>query len=58
MINTMGSGLPVNLNYSPASQFSVSNLPTYRPNLVGDPLAPGGQRNIDNYFNLANVAIP
>jgi hypothetical protein len=25
---------------------------------VGDPLAPEGQRNIDNYFNLANVVIP
>jgi len=58
LINTMGSGLPVNLNYSPASQFSVSNLPTYRPNLAGDPLAPESQRNIDNYFNKANVLIP
>ena len=58
MINTMGSGLPVNLNYGPASQFSVSNLPTYRPNITGDPLAPEGQRNIDNYFNKANVLIP
>ncbi len=35
-INTMTSGLPVNLNYSPSSTFSVSAAPTYRPNLVGD----------------------
>jgi len=58
LINTMASGLPVNLNYSPATRYSVSNLPTYRPSLLGDPMAPEGQRNIDNYFNKANVVIP
>jgi len=58
MINTMGSGLPVNLNYAPATRYSVSNLPTYRPNLLGDPMAPESVRNIDNYFNKANVVIP
>ena len=58
VINTMGSGLPVNLNYTPASQFSVSGLPTYRPNLLGDPLAPESARNIDNYFNKNNVQSP
>ncbi len=58
VINTMGSGLPVNLNYGPASQFSVSNLPSYRPDVLGDPLAPESARNIDNYFNKANVLIP
>ena len=54
----MGSGLPVNLNYGPASRYSVSGLPTYRPNLLGDPMAPESARNIDNYFNKANVVIP
>jgi hypothetical protein len=58
LINTMGSGLPVNLNYGPAARYTVSNYPSYRPNVVGDPLAPEGQRNIDNYFNKANVLIP
>ena len=54
----MASGLPVNLNYSPASRYSVSGYPTYRPSLLGDPMAPIDQRNIYNYFNKANVVIP
>jgi outer membrane receptor protein involved in Fe transport len=58
LINTMTSGLPVNLTYGPASRYSVSGLPTYRPNVIGEPLAPESQRNIDNYFNKANVLIP
>ncbi|MFN7924738.1 MAG: carboxypeptidase regulatory-like domain-containing protein [Bryobacteraceae bacterium] len=58
LINTMGSGLPVSINYSPATRYTVSGYPTYRPNLLADPLAPKAQRNIDNYFNKANVVIP
>ena len=58
LINTMASGLPVNLNYSPSSQFQVTNLTSYRPSLLGDPLAPLDQRTIGNYFNKANVVIP
>ena len=58
MINTMGSGLPVNLNYTPLLRYSVANLPTYRPNLLGDPMAPKSARNIDKDFNKVNVAIP
>jgi outer membrane receptor protein involved in Fe transport len=54
-INTMTSGLPVNLSYSPSSTFSVSAAPTYRPNLFGDVY---GERTIDNYFNKDNVVIP
>ena len=54
-INTMTSGLPVNLNYSPSSTFSVSAAPTYRPDLVGDVY---GDRTIDNYFNKDHVIIP
>ena len=57
-INTMSSGLPVNLTYGPASRYLVSNYPTYRPTVLGDPMAPIAQRNIDNYFNKANVIIP
>jgi hypothetical protein len=54
----MSSGLPVNINYGPATRYTVSGYPTYRPNIIGDPMAPIGQRNIDNYFNKANVVIP
>lgn len=57
-INTMTSGLPVNLTYSPSSAFSVSGAPAYRPNLIGDVYAPDGQRTIDNYLNASNVVIP
>jgi len=57
-INTMASGLPVNLNYSPASAFTVSTVPTYRPNLSGDVYAPEGEQSITNWFNKANITIP
>jgi hypothetical protein len=55
-INSMTSGLPVNLSYSPGSQFQVSGVPTYRPNLIGDIY--GDTSSITNYFNSANVVIP
>ena len=57
-INTMASGVPVNLSYSPSSTFSVSGSPTYRPNLTGDPLTPADQRTFSNYLNPATVEIP
>jgi hypothetical protein len=34
LINTATSGLPINLSYSPTSQFQTSTAPTYRPNLI------------------------
>jgi hypothetical protein len=55
-INTMTSGRPVNLTYSPSSQFSVSGAPTYRPNVTGDIYS--ADRSITGYFNAANVLIP
>ena len=58
LINTMSSGLPVSITYGPATRYSVSGYPSYRPNLLGDPMAPVAQRSIDNYFNKANVVIP
>jgi hypothetical protein len=58
LINTMTSGQPVNLNYSPSSQFSVSGYPAYRTNVLGDVMAPESQRSIDNYFDTANVVLP
>ncbi|MBK9170147.1 MAG: TonB-dependent receptor [Bryobacterales bacterium] len=57
-INSMTSGLPVNLTYSPASQFQVSGAPSYRPNLLGDPVTPEGQRSHLNYLNRDTVALP
>src|SRR5688572_6147166 len=57
-INTLTSGTPVNLSYSPAAAFSVSGSPTYRPNLLDDPLTPEDQRTISNYLNPAAVEIP
>jgi hypothetical protein len=64
-IHTMRSGRTVNLVYNTSGPTPVtSGLPTFlggvrlRPNLNGDPLAPEGQRNIDNYFNRDNVTLP
>jgi hypothetical protein len=57
-INTMTSGVPINLSYAPAAAFSVSGSPTYRPNLLGDPVTPSGERTINNYLNSATVEIP
>jgi hypothetical protein len=62
-INTMTSGVPINLVYSPSGIMTVSSFPSgdatiYRPNLTGDPMVPTSQRNIDHYFDPANVAIP
>ena len=52
----MTSGLPVNLNYSPAAAFQVSTVVTHRPNITGeiyadDPTAP-------QWFNPANIVVP
>jgi hypothetical protein len=57
-INTMTSGVPINLSYAPAAAFMVSTNPTYRPNLTGDPVTPSDQRTIANYLNPATVEIP
>jgi hypothetical protein len=61
-INTMLSGQTINLRYQPSPV--TANLATFlggvalRPNISGDPLAPDGQRTIDNYFNKNNITIP
>jgi hypothetical protein len=58
-INTLTSGLPINLTYSPTNQFQVTTVGvSYRPNLVGDPVTPEGQRTTRNYLNKANVLVP
>jgi hypothetical protein len=55
-INTMTSGVPINLSYAPAATSSVGGTVTYRPNLTGDPLTPNG--GITNYLNPATVEVP
>jgi hypothetical protein len=55
-INTMTSGVPINLSYSPAATSSVGGTVTYRPNLTGDPVTPNG--GVTNYLNTATVEIP
>jgi len=57
-INTMNSGNPVNLSYSPSSAFSVSGSPTYRPNLIGNPMMPKDQRTYTKWFNPDTVIVP
>ncbi len=46
LINTMNSGLPTNLNYSNSTSTgtNVTDLYTYRPNVVGNPVAPASNR--------------
>ena len=57
--NVMTSGRPVNISYSPSSQFQVSSYPTYRPNYLGGPvLTPEEQRTENNWFNRAAFASP
>ncbi|MEO5898018.1 MAG: TonB-dependent receptor [Vicinamibacterales bacterium] len=57
-INTMTSGLPVNLTYNPAgtSQVSVGTSPSLRPNVTGDPVTPNG--GASNYLDPTKVEIP
>jgi Carboxypeptidase regulatory-like domain/TonB dependent receptor-like, beta-barrel/TonB-dependent Receptor Plug Domain len=58
LINSITSGLPVNLTYNPAADFVVGSSLTYRPNLVGDLYAPEDQRSVDNYLSIFGVAVP
>ncbi len=55
-INTMTSGLPINLSYSPTSAQSVSDYPTYRPNCTGDIYS--SDKSITNYFNKSTIVVP
>jgi hypothetical protein len=59
IINTVTSGLPINVGYSPSTQATVSSLITVRPNLTGQPiLVPENQRTPQHYLNLAAFSIP
>ena len=61
-INTMASGQTINLTYDPNSAFIATdgskNSAIYRPNIIGDPMMPSGQRTITQYFNPATVLVP
>jgi len=62
-INTMTSGLPINLIYNPNAYMIVSSFPSgdttrYRVNVTGNPLMPASERTIYSYFNPATVQVP
>jgi hypothetical protein len=61
-INTMVSGQTINITYSPSATFIATDgskdSAIYRPNLVGDPMMPEGQRTVTQYFNPATEQIP
>ena len=57
MINTMTSGLPLNVGYSPTSQAPISSLGTPRPNLTGQSLYLTTGNPI-NYLNPAAFSVP
>jgi hypothetical protein len=57
LINTMTSGLPLNVVYSPTTQASVSSLTTPRPNLTGAPLYLSTGNPIA-YLNPAAFSVP
>lgn len=56
LVNTMTSGLPVNLNFSPAGNMQVSTVVTHRPNISGDIYA--ADPSATQWFNLANITLP
>ncbi len=58
LINTMTSGLPIDVGYSASSQQQVSNLVSERPNLVpGQPLYLSTGNPV-NYLNPAAYSVP
>lgn len=57
LINTMTSGLPVNLTYNPSAAFQVSGAPTYRPNLTGSPII-GDSSDPNAYLSLTGATVP
>lgn len=64
-IHTANSGEPINLLYQPAAGAQVSDIGpdwrgaiSYRPNVIGDPKMPDGQRTPERYLNPATVVLP
>lgn len=63
MIETATSGQPVNLTYSEPSQFDVSDLLNYRPNVSGDPKSPRSlwvktNTSLTGYLSSSTVSVP
>jgi hypothetical protein len=58
LINTMYSGQPVNLTWSPAANAQLSTVLNYRPNLSGDPMTPEADRGPNNYLSKTTVTVP
>jgi hypothetical protein len=56
-INTMTSGLPLNIGYSATSQEQISSLVSERPNLTGAPIYLHGTNPVD-YLNAAAFSVP
>jgi hypothetical protein len=56
-INTMTSGQPVNITYSPAAIGQVSGAPSYRPNLIGSDIYPA-EKTPGQWFDRAAFALP
>jgi len=61
-INTMTSGQPINLTYTPGATFVATdgskNSAIYQADVTGDPMLPSGQWTIGHYFNTNNVHVP
>jgi hypothetical protein len=63
VIDTNTSGQPVNLIYSEPSQFDVSDLLNYRPNVTGNPRSPRSlwvktATSLNGYLNPSTVSNP
>jgi hypothetical protein len=63
VIETATSGQPVNLIYSEPSQFDVSDLLNYRPNVTGNPKSPRGlwskkATSLTGYLSTTAVTVP
>jgi hypothetical protein len=64
-INSIYSGEPVTFIYTAGPAFQVSGIQqdfrganNYRPNVVGNPIAPDGQRTVQNWFDRNAVVLP
>jgi hypothetical protein len=60
-IHTANAGLPLNLTYSPQATFQVSGAPSYRANVIGNPVFSDAPRFVGNqvlYLDPAAVVEP
>ncbi len=62
-INTMATGQPINLVYTPNASMQVtdslsSSAMTYNADILGNPMLPSDRQTPQNYFNKAMVLVP